>query len=98
MKRLVAALVLAALAFGLGFGVGRGRELEPALEPTPAPDMEVPPSGEELWQSLPPELLANVAEGKMEEIASLKSRIKRLEADLERVGEIQREKMENTAP
>ena len=71
---------------------------QPETEASPSPVPEVPPSGEELWQSLPPELLANVAEGKMEEIASLKSRIKRLEADLERVGEIQREKMENTAP
>ncbi len=91
MKRLVAALVLAALAFGLGLCVGHGRELEPALEPTPAPDMEVPPSGEELWQSLSPELLANVAEGIMERISGL-------EDDLERVGEIQREKMQNMAP
>lgn len=86
MKRLVAALVLAALAFGLGLCVGHGREPEP--EPEPA--LELPPSGEELWQSLPPELLANVAEGIMERISGL-------EADLERVGEIQREKMQNMA-
>lgn len=61
-------------------------------------DTEPPLSGEALWQSLPPELLSNVAEGKMEAIASYKSSIQRLEAELARVQEIQAEKMTAASP
>lgn len=43
-------------------------------------DTEPPLSGEALWQSLPPELLSNVVEGKMEEISKLEDDIARIRA------------------
>ncbi len=49
-------------------------------------DTEPPLSGEALWQSLPPELLSNVVEGKMEEIS-------KLEDDIARIRAIQENKM-----
>lgn len=67
------------------------REAPPVIEPEPTPTP--PTSGEELWWSLPAELLSNVAEGKMEAIASYKSTIRRLEDELARVQEIQAIKM-----
>lgn len=54
VRRLVACVVLAAIFFSLGLSIGQSRDT--------APEPALPLSGEELWQSLPLELLANVAE------------------------------------
>lgn len=77
--RLLAVVLLVTAAFVLGFDTG-GRQ---APDPVP-PSM--PPSGRELWDSLPVELLANVAEGIQEQISDLQD-------DLARVQVIQREKI-----
>ncbi len=74
--RLAAVVLLMAFAFAVGAGVGERRAPEAA--PTPAA-----PEGPELWDTLPPELLPNVAEGIME-------RISELEDDLRYVQELQR--------
>ena len=92
MRRLAVVVFAMALLFLLSVHVPAAIEIEPAAMPSP------PTSGEELWQSLPPELLANVAESKMEAIASYKSAIRRLEDELERVQEIQAEKLASRPP
>ena len=50
-----------------------------------------PPSGEELWQSLPPELLSDVAEGIMERISDLQD-------DLRAVQQLQAERLAARPP
>ncbi len=79
--RLVALVLLLALAFVLGIDAGSRQEPEPAVQVT-----ESPVFGPALWESLDPALLANVAEGIMEEISDLQD-------DLAQVQAIQREKM-----
>lgn len=64
-------------------------EVEHETQEPPEVSEPYAPTGEELWWSLPVELLSNVAEGKMEEIASLEGRIEQLKEDLAAVQEIQ---------
>lgn len=59
-------------------------KLEPAEQPPSV--TESPVSGRELWESLPPELLSNVAEGIEEHISDLMD-------DLKEVQDIQRRKL-----
>ena len=68
--RAAAALLLAAVVFALGVTIGRGRDSPPDPGPLAA--------GEELWESLPPELLAEVIESKREQIAELQDDIERI--------------------
>ena len=90
VKRLLTVLLVLAMLVLCGTVVLAQHQA--AAEPRP------PASGEVLWQSLPPELLANVAEGKMEAIASYKSAIRRLEAELARVQEIEKAKLAESRP
>lgn len=83
---MVLTLVLLAVAGSMIF-----REAPPVIEPEPTPTPPTP--GEELWWSLPAELLSDVAEGKMEAIADHRDKIRRLEDELARVQEIQAIKM-----
>ena len=77
--RVLAVVLLVTAAFVLGFDTG-GRQV-----PDPAPPA-VPLSGRELWDSLPVELLANVAEGIQQQISDLQD-------DLQEVQELQRERL-----
>ena len=81
LKRLIVAALLA-LAFAAGYAAGV-RADRPAA---PAISDEYVPSGPDLWRTLPPELLSNVVEGKMEEIS-------KLEDDIARIRTIQENKM-----
>lgn len=88
--RVAAMVLLLVLAFSLGYDLGQDRTPDAGLiEATPAP--EPAPYGRELWESLPPELLQNVADSIEEDISD------RMD-DLREVQEIQQEKMslENT--
>ena len=92
MRTVLAVILTVVFILVTGTAILRG---EP---PAAAPEPSTPVSGEELWQSLTPELLANVAEGKMEAIASYKSAIRRLEAELARVQEIEKAKLAESRP
>ena len=70
---MAAVLLLAAWCFAAGYAAGHLSD-----RPQEAP----PPEGVELWRTLPPEQLANVAEGILE-------RISELQDDLELVREMQ---------
>ena len=83
VRRAAAAVALAAITFTLGIKAGAARA------PAPTPPAPTPPSGVELWETLPPELLANVAEG-------ISERISDLQDDLRTVQTIQAEKMAGT--
>ena len=73
LKRLIVAALLA-LAFAAGYaaGVRADRPAAPAIS-----DAYVP-SGPALWQTLPPEQLANVEEGIMERISELQDELERV--------------------
>ena len=59
--------------------------------PMDAPEPEPPVSGEALWRSLPTELLADVIEGKLEQIAKLWD-------DIARIHEIQQSRTSVARP
>lgn len=80
MRRLLAAVLLCLICFSLGVRAA------PAMEAGP-----VPPSGEELWESLPPELLSDVAEGILERISGLQD-------DLRTVQQLQAERLAARPP
>ena len=90
--RAVLAVILAACLLVTGSVIIRGEPPAPATEPGP------PATGEDLWQSLPAELLGDVIESKLEAIGSHRSSIRRLEAELARVREIQKIKMSEARP
>ena len=82
MRRLLAVLLLAALCLALGYAAGHA--------PDKPPDAS-PPDGVALWQTLPPDQLANVAEGILE-------RISELEDELARVQELQAKRLATRPP
>lgn len=79
-------VTLIACAFVAAFLVAVGSATTSDAALPDVVDTEPPLSGEALWQSLPPELLSNVVEGKMEEIS-------KLEDDIARIRAIQENKM-----
>ena len=98
-RRATAPLVRIALAVIVALTVILCATVQPRVLPAaPAAEQQTPLTGEELWWSLPAELLSDVVEGKMEAIASYQSTIRRLEAELERVQEIQKIKMAEARP
>ena len=89
-RKMLAAILVAVFLAVIGSANIRG---------APTPDVTEPPlTGEELWRSLPPELLSNVIENKMEEVSSYQDRIRCLEAEIVRVKEIQACKMASPRP
>lgn len=73
-KEILAVIVIALFLVAVGSVTTSDAALPDAV------DTEPPLSGEALWQSLPPELLSNVVEGKMEEISKLEDDIARIRA------------------
>ena len=71
-RKILAASLVAVFLAAIGSAHFRSGPPADAMEPEP------PVSGEELWRSLPPELLADVIEGKMEQIAKLRDEIARI--------------------
>lgn len=77
--RLAALVLLLAFAIAVGAGVGERRAPEAApIEPAP--------EGPELWDTLPPELLANVAEGILERISELEDDLRYVQELMEAAG------------
>ncbi len=91
-KGVLIVLVIAAFLVAVGTATSPNAVRFDVAEPSP------PLTGEELWQSLPLELLSNVIEGKMEEMSEYQSRIRRLEAEIARVQAIQASKMAVARP
>ena len=91
-------VTLIACAFVAAFLVAVGSATTSDAALPDVVDTEPPLSGEALWQSLPPELLSNVIESKMEEMSSYQDRIRRLEAEIVRVQEIQASKLSVPRP
>lgn len=89
-RKILTALLVAVFLVAIGSANIRSAPIEDAAEP--------PLTGEALWQSLPAELLSNVIESKMEEMSSYQDRIRRLEAEIVRVQEIQASKLSVPRP
>ena len=84
-RKILAASLVAVILTAIGSVYFRSGPLADAVEPEP------PVSGEALWRSLPPELLADVIEGKLEQIAKLWD-------DIARIHEIQQSRTSVARP